>query len=39
MTEIVMYHPERDSLTTVFFAWELIERIRLGWEIIGEGEF
>lgn len=36
MTSIVLYHPGRNGVCIADYAWELIMRIRLGWEIIGE---
>lgn len=36
MTEIVVYCPKTNVLTSCFYAWELIARLRLGFEIIGE---
>lgn len=36
MTDIVLYHPKLNQLTTAFYAWELVKRCQLGWEIICE---
>jgi len=36
MTDIVIYNPKLNILTTAEYAWELLLRIRMGYEIIGE---